>query len=199
MIYRAAKISDNTSLAKIHMEAFKNFFLTSLGYNFLCNYYYSCLAEESSILICAVDENENVVGFATGTMNSSGYHRALLLNNKFRFIISAIKIFISNPIAIKRLYNNFSKTNHSFDDGNYAELLSIAVIPGLKGAGLGSNLLSQFESEVKKRGGERLSLTTDYEDNNDVLEFYAKCEYKVFYDFLTYPERRMYRLIKSIT
>ena len=48
------------------------------------------------------------------------------------------------------------------------------------------------------KASSRLSLTTDYYDNEQAVGFYKSQGYEVMYDFVTYPERRMYRLIKRL-
>jgi ribosomal protein S18 acetylase RimI-like enzyme len=90
------------------------------------------------------------------------------------------------------------KTKLIEDDGKYAELLSIAVTPNAKGLGIGRELIAHFESDAKARGCKKIALTTDYYNNDVVVAFYKKSGYKVFYEFTTYPNRKMYKLIKNL-
>ena len=46
-------------------------------------------------------------------------------------------------------------------------------------------------------GGE-ISLTTDYYNNEKTIAFYKKMGYAVLYEFVTYPNRKMYRMIKNL-
>jgi GNAT superfamily N-acetyltransferase len=64
--------------------------------------------------------------------------------------------------------------------------------------GVGRALAKSFEDEAKKRGCKRICLTTDYYDNDEVIAFYFHSGYKIFYEFVTYPHRRMYKLIKEL-
>jgi len=72
------------------------------------------------------------------------------------------------------------------------------VKPELKGRGIGHQLLTVFEEEVKEQGAKKLSLTTDYFNNEHTLKVYKAWGFKIYYDFISYPNRRMYRLIKDI-
>ena len=99
----------------------------------------------------------------------------------------------------KRLFKNLGKgKNVNNDDGNYAELLSIGVSPDKNGLGIGQKLLVEFENKVKEKGINVITLTTDADANDNVLKFYKKSGYEVYYEFVTYPRRKMFKLIKKI-
>lgn len=198
MNYGKVKHDEYKDLASIHKKAFPNFFLTTLGDNFLKDYYKASLASINSISIGAVDDNGSIVGFAVGSLKSKGYHKNLLFENFYLFTTRAIILILTKPLAIIRLIKNLDKNKASEDDGNYSELLSIGISPELKGLGIGKELLFSFEKEVKKRGGEKVALTTDLENNERVISFYEKCGYKRFYSFTTFPSRKMYKMIKSL-
>jgi len=198
MSLRLAKQEDFSQMAFIHSQAFQGFFLTSLGIRFLSTYYKAVLQYNTTIAVCAVDENENILGFASGTTDSLNYNRGLFLKNTFSFFFAAVRAAIRNPAVFYRLAKNLDKSPKKDDDRNYAELLSIALLPKFKGSGIGKNLLEHFEKEVLKRGGKKLTLTTDYYNNDRAVSFYKKCGYEVFYDFVTYPNRQMYKMIKTL-
>ena len=84
------------------------------------------------------------------------------------------------------------------DKGEYAELLSIGVDPDKQGGGVGKKMLLALEEEVAQRGGVKLSLTTDYENNEKAVGFYHSLGYDEWYVCVTYPNRRMYRMIKPL-
>ena len=198
MKYRAVKISESKELVKIHLESFKDFFLTSLGERFLNTYYKSCLKSEESIAICAIDENENIIGFSVGCLRSKGFHKRLIRQDLTAFALQVIIILLSNPKAIVRLVNNLEKNSDKNDDGDYAELLSIGVLPNYNGQGVGKELVKRFEEEAIEKGFAEMALTTDFNDNNKVLQFYKSTGYSVYYEFITYPNRRMYKLKKKL-
>lgn len=198
MKIRKLNIYDSKKVVEIHLNSFKDFFLSTLGERFLYTYYKSCLKSNESIAICATDEKDNLVGFSVGSIHSKGFHKRLIKENLLAFIVQGIIILFSNPKAIIRLLNNLGKNSNSEDKGNYAELLSIGVLTGLNGQGIGKELIKSFEEVAKLRNAKEIALTTDLNNNNKVLEFYYKNGYSVYYDFTAYPNRRMYKLIKKI-
>jgi len=198
IVYRKAIDFEAGEIAGIHSKTFENFFLTSLGNSFLKTYYKSCIKFNEAVAVCAIDEKNNIVGFSVGSLNSKGFHKRLILNNLFPFIIQAIVILFSKPKALFRLFKNLNKEVNLNDDGNYAELLSIGVLIEKKGLGIGKGLLLEFEKNIQLENIKRISLTTDFNNNAFVLNFYKSLGYEVYYDFITYPKRKMFRLIKKI-
>ncbi len=197
---RIKRIKDKLpeSFVDIHKEAFKGFFLTTLGDRFLLLYYSSVLKSCDGLLVCIFDEENKLVGFAAGTCYSGGFHKKILLKNIISFTWVLFNIVLFRPKAILRLFKNMNKSNKNLiDDGNYAELLSIAVSSKCKDMGYGKLLLQAFESELEIYNVKKISLTTDYYNNEDTLAFYKKRGYEIFYDFKAFPNRRMYKLIKK--
>lgn len=108
-------------------------------------------------------------------------------------------MLLTQIASLVRLFKNFTKTSPDVqDDGEYAELLSIGVSGNKQGQGIGRKLLIQLENEVKLKGCSYLSLTTDYNNNEKVIQFYKGLGYTLYYDFMTYPNRKMYRMIKKL-
>lgn len=199
MKIRNATLSDISDIVTIHESAFKGFFLTSLGKRFLCTYYKTSLESRESIVLVAVDEKFNQsIGFAAGCIHSKGYHKRLLFNNLLSFLFSAGLGLLKNPAGLIRLIKNLDKKSSKNDNGQYGELLSIGIIPEYSGKGTGKELLFKFETAMITKGVKKLALTTDTEDNEGVFAFYLKNGYQEYSTFTTYPNRKMYRLIKVL-
>ena len=197
--YRKSKVSDSNQIAKIHLKSFPNFFLTTLGYSFLKTYYRSCAKSKEAISICAIDQDDQkLLGFAVGCFNSLGFNKRLIFSNSLEYSYRAMLLLFTKPITLIRLYKNLAKNNDKDDKGNYAELLSIGVSPDHNGFGIGQNLLVKFENQIKEKGINTITLTTDADSNDNVLRFYKKSGYTVYYDFETFPNRKMYKLIKEL-
>lgn len=189
---------DVNNVTNVHEKAFKDFFLTTLGHSFLKCYYKAVSSHQESIAYCAKDVNGNIIGFATGSKHAFGYNKKLVKTNFILFCFQAIKLIFSHPNALLRLLRNFEKKTNPSDKGDYAELFSIAVLPEARSLGVGKSLLNHFEISAKENGCKRIALTTDFYNNESVLAFYEKNGYKVFYEFTTYPNRKMYKLIKDL-
>lgn len=197
--YRIAIESNVDEITDIHINTFNGFFLTSLGKGFLKTYYRSCIKSNSAITICAYDVDEKIVGFSVGCLRSKGFHKKLILDNPVAFSKQGIMLLLKKPGAIIRLLNNLKKESSTFnDDGKYAELLSIGVLTEKKGLGIGKGLLLDFEKRVGSKGVDKVTLTTDVNNNDGVLGFYKSMGYSNFYEFIAYPDRQMFKLIKNL-
>ncbi|MFC2099201.1 GNAT family N-acetyltransferase, partial [Bacteroidota bacterium] len=123
-----------------------------------------------------------------------GFNKNLIINNFTPFFIVGLKILFTKPKSLIRLIKNLTKNI----DGDYAELFSIAVDPRKQGLGIGKLLLKDVEKKALEKGCQRITLTTDFFNNTEVINFYLKMGYAVYYDFIAYPHRRMYKMIKII-
>lgn len=195
---RKATNDDLVAIVAVHEKAFQNFFLTTLGSGFLKLYYSSVMKHDDGVLLVSKN-GERTIGFCAGTMLSSGFNTKLIKANLWAYLLASLKIMFTRPMSLVHLMKNMSKeVSSQGDDGQYAELLSIGVDPTLQRSGGGKAMLKALEEEVKTRGGEKLSLTTDFNDNEKAIGFYKSLGYEPWYDFVTYPDRRMYRLIKEL-
>lgn len=195
---RKATKEDGNVVVKIHEKVFSDFFLTTLGSDFLKLFYTSVMNHNDGILLVCENE-ERVIGFCAGTMLSSGFNSKLIKANLWAYMMASLKILFTRPKSLIHLMKNMSKEDSSVgDDGQYAELLSIGVDPTVQRSGGGTAMLKALEEEVTARGGKKLSLTTDFNDNEKAIGFYKSLGYEPWYDFVTYPDRRMYRMIKEM-
>ncbi len=198
IVVRAAQRQDVKAVAQLHIKAFEDFFLSGLGGSFLAVYYKAVLKSCDGLLF-VVENKGKVIGFCAAAKRSKGYNKRLVKDNLFLFGIQGIKLSVTKPKAVVRLLKNFEKHDLTQkDEGDYAELYSIAVDPEVQGSGVGKRLLQLLESELKESGIKELSLTTDCCNNDNVIAFYKSVGYNVMYEFMTYPHRKMYRMIKTL-
>lgn len=193
-------LSDIKQVVEIHKDAFKGFFLTTLGDSFL-NLYYTSLRKHPSGLLYGYYEADILKGFSAATLHASGFHKDLIKKNFLAFAQFGIKFLFTNVNTLIRLLKNLSKNKSSSeitDNGNYAELLSIGILSGMQGQGIGRKLIEELEAISKENRIDSLCLTTDFYSNEKVIKFYHSLGYEVYYDFITFPNRRMYKMIKKI-
>ena len=201
MIIRKVEVNENRALAKLHMQVMPDFFLASLGEGFLTTYYKVVLRDPETICLLAEDENKNILGFVLGREKAKGYLKRILKSSLFTFVIEGIKLLFIKPKSLIRLVRNLdkiSKDSSISDTQNYAEIGLIGVSPELKGQGIGHKLFEGFIGILKERNVANLSLTTDMDDNEQTITSYKAWGFTVMYEFKTYPDRRMLRLIKEI-
>lgn len=195
----SAQKKDVPDIVDIHLQSFPDFFLTQLGKDFLNLYYCSVLEHPQGILLVSTNETGEAIGFCAGTVVSSGFNGRIVKDNFISYSLEGLKLLFTKPLRLLRLLKNMSKENSKVGDkGEYAELMSIGVNPNTQRTGAGKAMLLAFEDEVRKYGSRDVSLTTDYYENEKAIGFYHSMGYKEWYDFVTYPDRRMYRMIKNL-
>lgn len=193
-----ASVEDVNEIVRIHCDAFEGFFLTSLGTSFLTFYYKNFVKSNETVCMVAT-EDDKVVGFSAATKVCKGFNSRLIKQHLFSFGMLSLKLLFTNPGALIRLAKNLTKKGDSVEDNeDYAELYSIGVDSHQQGKGIGKNLLAKTEEVMKQEGVERVSLTTDYDNNESAVGFYHSMGYETLYEFVTYPNRKMYRLIKTL-
>jgi len=140
-----------------------------------------------------------VVGFSAATKVCKGFNSRLIKQNFVSFALLSMKLLFTNPRALLRLMKNLTKKGDSVEDNEeYAELYSIGVDHGQQGKGIGKKLLGETERFMKEEGVKRVSLTTDYDNNKSAVGFYHSMGYETLYEFVTYPNRKMHRMIKIL-
>lgn len=198
MIIRKATINDVDTIVEIHLNAFEGFFLTSLGAEFL-RFYYSCFVRSNETVTMIAEENGVIYGFSASSKFCKGFNSRLIKSNLIAFGLLSFKLLLIKPISLLRLVKNLSKKRENvIDNEDYAELYSIGVCKSAQGKGVGKMLLLKSEQVMKEEGVTRVSLTTDFDNNEQAVGFYHSMGYETFYEFITYPNRKMYRLIKTL-
>lgn len=200
MKINAAQIEDIDGIVDAHIKGFDGFFLTLLGKGFLRELYKSFAFRDYGLLRVLLDDNNNVIGFASGTTEPEIFYKRLRKERGFIFFCKAIPGLLSNPfLVIKKLwYALFYKGEKPSGILNAALLSSIAVLPDASGKSYGKKLLMDYESTVKKIGCESLYLTTDKSGNDGVISFYKRNGYSVESEFIQADGREMLTLMKKL-
>ncbi len=198
MLVRPISEKELEIVVKIHLQAFHNFFLSKMGSSFLFAYYRAFLRNGNSVFLGCY-QDDKLLGFCAASTLSKGFNFLLVRQNLLVFTIQGIKVLFSKPMALVHLYRNFSKNvSDRLDEQNYAELYSIGVSPEFQGKGIGRILFNNLESSLRNKACEQLSLTTDLFNNDKTLSFYKGLGFNILYEFTSYPNRKMYRLIKKL-
>lgn len=69
----------------------------------------------------------------------------------------------------------------------------------MQGQGIGKLLIEELEAIIKNKQIDMLSLTTDLYSNEKAISFYKSLGYEIFYDFTTFPNRKMHKMIKKLS
>lgn len=199
MIFRKASPADIDAVVRIHIRAFPGFFLTRLGYGFLCELYNGFLSNPTGVFIVAEASGGQLIGFAAGTLAPEQFFYDLRKKRAKHFLIHAIPALLKNPsLVFSKLYSAvFYRGDKPSDLEGGALLSSIGVLPDVAGKTIGSELLSSFESEVFSQGAPFVYLTTDEVGNERVNAFYLRNGYLVESRFMQGGKRPMLRYLKK--
>ena len=167
MVIKRIDRRDINQVVETHKASFQGFFLTELGDKFL-ETYYDCVRKDERGILLGYYEDGQLYGFCAATTLSKSFNAHLAKANFGKFFLIGFRLLITKLPALVRLLKNFTKSNPEIkDDGEYAELLSIGVSDKKQGMGIGKKLLLQLENELHLKGCSKLSLTTDYDENEN--------------------------------
>lgn len=112
--FRIAKPSDAKEIAKIHYSVRHKHPLgifSQVGLGFLKKYYKILLDDPYEIIICAENENGEVVGFNSGTLDAAQQMQTLR-KNRIGLGIAAIGSILSNPKILMNLLDRYKATKN---------------------------------------------------------------------------------------
>lgn len=189
---REAKFQDIDDIVKIHIEAFKGFFLTSLGNEFLEEYYSFILKYPYNIFLVCLDNNNKVVGFVAGFMEPNQFY-AKLKKEKIKFGFIVIKAIFKNIKILFSILQRYKQVKEFSQEREKesVELASVAVNPMYSGKGIGKMLVYAFLKEAENLGAKYVYLTTDAVNNEKVNKFYENLGFKIFKTYKTPSGRLM--------
>lgn len=175
----------------IHLSSFPGFFLSFLGPRFLSYFYFGICTAPEGIAFVFLNDTGNPAGFVAGTSNPRGFYSRLLKRCWLKFFLASIVPVLRKPSVVRRVARAVSHPAENPVGDDVAGLFSIGVLPELQGAGAGKKLVRAFLEEAKKRGCNKVFLTTDRDKNDSVNSFYEKLGFSIERQYVTPEGRRM--------
>lgn len=196
---RHAVDGDIDTVARIHLAAFDGFFLSQLGYRFLCVMYRAFLKSPSSLFVVFETASGQLAGFAVGALQGQK-DRWLAVRFLPQFLWAVVPAVLRHPVpVIKRLWARFFDAGESLQvPPGAAVLRSIGVLPSLRGAGAAASLLQAFEALALSKGAGQVYLTTDGVNNERAQRFYERGGYGLVARFQQDREREMWLMSKNL-
>jgi GNAT superfamily N-acetyltransferase len=170
--FRDLKSGDKNDVAVLHSRTFKNFFLTSLGLNFLRSFYDAIIRRKDAISRGSFDESGKLVGFYVANMAHQGFYKRLAKENFLSLSFASLPAFLLNPFLLLRLMKSFGSDERLNKFAKFPYLLSICVSPEVQGQGVGKALIDDLTEILKAQGFQGLFLTTDSNANDATNAFY---------------------------
>jgi ribosomal protein S18 acetylase RimI-like enzyme len=194
---RNMKKADLNEVVQLHIRAFPDFFLTSLGTGFLRELYINFLKDDSTIFKVVQNEG-HIKGFVVGSLKPDELFKTMLYHKGYKFLFYAIKALIKNPVLVsgKLFYAMKYRGDHPKKTRNAALLSSIGVDPGSSKSGIGSMLIKTFCDEAFSKNANAVYLTTDKVKNDRVNSFYIKNGFQLESTFEKMNGRMMCRYVK---
>jgi ribosomal protein S18 acetylase RimI-like enzyme len=192
--------ADLEELVRLHMEAFRGFFLESLGPRFVAELYRGFLCAPDAIFL-KVKNGFRLAGFVVGTTKPEAFFRKLLVRRWHAFLRTALSAFWQRPWLVSRKL--FSALFYRGEKppglpGSSALLSSVAVHPQFSGKGIGSLLMEAFCDRAARAGSQWVYLTTDRDNNEGVNRLYLRANFVLESEFRKNGNRWMNRYLKML-
>jgi glycosyltransferase involved in cell wall biosynthesis/ribosomal protein S18 acetylase RimI-like enzyme len=188
---RPATVDDLPGIVEAHRRAFRGFFLTRLGPEFLRIYYNLVLAYGAGIVLVS-ERRGQIDGFACGFLNPGGFYR-LMWKRKSAFGWVALCALLRQPSLSAKILNGVRRVRTTASEGNArsCELSSIAVLPEASAQGLGRTLIRAFIAQSWSMNADSIYLTTEAENNRRTNILYREAGFQLAKSFVQTKGRWM--------
>lgn len=175
IVVRNARLSDVTSIVRVHERAFPGFFLTDLGPRFLHRLYAGFVDEADGILLVAEEADGAAVGLLAGTRSPERFFRSMRRRQGVAMAFAAIPALLRRPrrVAERLLAAVRYRGDAPVTLPGYWLLSSLGVALDRAGTGAGTALVQRFCAEAEAQGAPGIYLLTDKNDNDAARRFYA--------------------------
>lgn len=178
-------------VVEIHVRAFPQFFLTSLGEDLLHELYTSFLYTKNAGIIIG-KEREKIVGFLAFSESNKEIYLMILRKKFFRFTYLYFLLFCTKPRVAFHMLVKVLKKNSNTEQCSRKKIRisSIATNPDFKNKGVGKKLFSFFLEKVTSNY-DIIELETDKDNNENTNKFYEKLNFHKVLEMPTYRKRVM--------
>ncbi|OGG21945.1 hypothetical protein A3D03_03025 [Candidatus Gottesmanbacteria bacterium RIFCSPHIGHO2_02_FULL_40_13] len=187
---RELKAGDIDQVVNIHLGQLSGF-LSQLGKNFLTKYYQTSLSTLEMFTKVEVN-NEQILGFATGTVRLKGLIFKIISQDIIGFIFLFMNIFFTHPFLLLGTVKSLAYPGFSQD---VPELLTIAVQKKYQKRGIGKKLFQAIKKEFHQRGIGRFQVSM-YK-RLPAAKFYEKMGCRLFKTFTFQSEPMSYYMCNS--
>jgi dTDP-4-amino-4,6-dideoxygalactose transaminase/ribosomal protein S18 acetylase RimI-like enzyme len=197
MIIRQMEADDVHGVVKTHLDAFAKFFLSFLGPRFLRQFYAAIVNDQAGVAMVAM-ENGDVIGFAAGTTEPTGFYRRFLRRRFAAVSVSLVVPLVRRPSTMIAVTRRALRRTRGTEVPPGAELMSLAVADSHQNKGVGSALLKSFIDAVRNAGMRGVWLVTDAADNERVNRFYETAGFQRTRSFTNSEGRQLHEYTRSV-
>ena len=189
---------DAAAAARLHARHITEGFLSRFGPRFLTRLYRRVATSHDSFLLTA-ERRGLAVGFLAGSTDLRALYRRFFLRDGLPAALSTARVLVTSwPRALETLRHARRSPgsarvpkglDHRVDaptHGQRAELLSIAVDPASRRAGVGKLLVEGFQSEARRRGAVRAHVVVGSR-NRSAVALYERAGFTAVEEFELHP------------
>ena len=153
MVIKKIEFTNINDVVQIHLSYLDQGLLSSLGEDFLKDFYYALISNNDAFTLVAY-KGKKVVGFTSGAINVNQLPIFLI----GKLWLRLIKIAIKRPLTIVSLakltfyprFKNHQKTG---------EIFALSIFPEARKQGVGKLLIKKAKNEFKKRRISRFQIS----------------------------------------
>ena len=175
--FRLAKPSDAKQIAYVHYhirDKYDQGFFAQVNYAFLKQYYKVVLNDPCEVVICAEDENQKIVGFSSGSLDSERQFK-MMRKKKFCFVFPLLTSALAKPKLIKSALDRFNstkgKSNQEFVTTKGSRLEYWGWLPGRNDSDQSVKMQDLLFYTMKLLGAEKLFFEVD-KVNKRIFKFH---------------------------
>jgi len=175
--FRLAKPSDAKQIAYVHYhirDKYDQGFFAQVNYAFLKQYYKVVLNDPCEVVICAEDENQKIVGFSSGSLDSERQFK-MMRKKKFCFVYPLLTSALAKPKLIKSALDRFNstkgKSNQEFVTTKGSRLEYWGWLPGRNDSDQSVKMQDLLFYTMKLLGAEKLFFEVD-KVNKRIFKFH---------------------------
>ncbi len=149
-----ARLEDSRAIAGLHIQGLRDGFLSSIGARFLTRLYRAMIASPEAIVLVA--REGAITGFAAAAVNPDQFWRDFLRRRLLQ-VAALLAVQAWRPRVAKGMLEVARHLKR--EESLSPQLLAIVVGTPARRAGLGGNLVSRLEEELRQRNAHQLTVS----------------------------------------
>jgi hypothetical protein len=193
MRIRLAKPKDAAALARVHHACSSELpqsFMDRLGPQFLRQYYRVLLQEKNSVVICAENSNQEVVGFISGSLDATE-HMPELKRHRISLFLGALPALLRHPSLLLGMLDRQDSKSADVADDSFVVLKGArwefwAYLPEARAGGKALDLFTSWLTMMRGFGTGIIHFEVD-EDTPKIARLHRMLGARVLRKYIT-PE-----------
>lgn len=183
-------------VAKIHQASQEGTFLTALGLDFLTLLYEAMSQSEHTLGWVCLSSAGEVVGFIVGTVDTGAMFKEVVRRRPVRLTWLVLRRAVSRPQLLWQALKTLAYPQQSDSTAPKSELLAMALAPGWRGQGWGSQLIEHLRKGLQAENQTAVLVTVDGQ-NSGAQRFYQRHGFTLLYETEMYG-RKMRHFVLSL-